>query len=207
MESIIGFHKDILRVLQEASDPNLKIAAVSCIDLIGSKYGKKYPELTADAARVIIKPDILNNDDDQLRTAALLCLASLLDVLHHSFIPLLTGIMPFIFMHFEHSLKAGPARNNLHNASCAFVSAVLEHIPFVLSVSDIQTLLQLMQISATLKHSIETIDSRKQIYSLLIHKVDEIVLFTSIQYSAKGAILSGYTVSLSHLDIVVANAC
>ena len=185
----------VLEVVNHSSDLDVSIAAVTCIDHIGTKFGRKHPENLVIATRTVARLPILNNDDDRLKIVSLLCLASLADVLREEFIPLSTQVLPIAISHLERSTNSESSSVELHDAAIAMLGAVLEHIPYILSIFDLNKILRQIQVSACSKLSRSAKESRRLIYRLMIENVEDGPLFASIENSSKGAIMAGYTVS------------
>ena len=193
-KNVFKFLDQVLDLSNSSSDLTLRIAAVSCIDRIGSKLGRKDPNHLTIAASTIAKLPILNNADDRLKIVSLLCLASLVDVLREAFIPLSTQVLPIAISHFESSIKKETNSTELHDAAIALLSAILEHIPFILSIFDLNKVLHLIQVSASSVLSKRAGENRRLIYRLIVQNVDDGPCFTVIENSTRGATMAGYAV-------------
>ena len=193
---IHDFLNRVLDVLDDSSDLDLSVAAVTCIDSIGAKFGRKDPGSLITATRMIAKPPIFDNEEDRLKIVTLLCLASLIDVLKEKFIPLSTQILPLSISHLGRSIEAGIDSIELHDAAISLLSAVLEHIPYILSIFDLNKILHLIQVSANSALNRSAAESRKLIYHLIVQNVDDGPCFKVIENLSKGAIVTGYVVSL-----------
>lgn len=195
-KTIFSFLQQVLEILDTSSDSCLQTAAVICIDRIATKFGRKDPDKLFIAARIIAGSTTLRSEDDRLKTTSLLCLASLVDILQEKFIPLLTPLLPFVFAHLEYCLKEESSNSEMHDAAIELLSVILEHIPFILSESDLVTILRLLQASANSRIGKTVEGLRKEMYRQFVGTVDPGNVFEAIERSSREAIAAGFVVSL-----------
>ncbi len=79
---------------------------------------------------------------------ALLCLASLVDVLQDGIVPVLPVAIPKALGYMEQSLQGETPNTALHNAVCAFMTALAQHIPYMISGAYLDHLLAVANASA-----------------------------------------------------------
>ena len=130
-------------ILRDAPDVLLKQAALNCVDQISENFGKKDRTAIAKAAEVVSSEQCLGHADDRLCTLALLCLASMVEVLEQTIIPILPGALPRACEHLRKSLQKNIENEELHNAVYSFLSALLVHVPWIISGGYLDSILKL----------------------------------------------------------------
>ena len=194
--TVFIFLQQVLEILDNSADLDLRVAAVICIDCIATKFGRKNPDKLFTATRIVAGSAALNSEDDRLKTTSLLCLASLVDILQEKFIPLLTPVLPVAFAHLEYCMRDESSNSEIHDAALELLFVILEYIPFILSESDLITILRLLQLSANSKIGKTVEGLRKEMYRHCVLAVGTGPFFAAVENSSRGAIMAGYVVSL-----------
>ncbi|CAP68527.1 uncharacterized protein PODANS_7_1690 [Podospora anserina S mat+] len=201
-EALLAFLPQLTAVIRESDDMNYKHTAVTCVDKISEKYGKKDLDAVAAAAQTIAGDHCLGQSSQALRLMALLCLASLVDVLQDGIVPVLPVAIPKTLGYLEESLSGDKPNNELHNASYAFVAALAQHIPYMISGASLDRLLACSNASAVADLDAESARNRSHCLQLLAKLVDPKVLYTALNNNWATAAKSGFAAITEFLDIL-----
>lgn len=203
---MLRFLPTLNALLRDSSDVLLKVAALDCIDQISVKYGKKDRLAIAGSAEVISSAQCLGNADRRLCALALLCLASMVEVLGEGIIPLLPEVLPRAFEHLHNAIEEAAENERLHNAVYSFVSALLMQVPWIITGGFLDSILKLSHASASADMGETCNSSREETLQLLAKRTNAKDLFVSLernwssavseepQVCAKGFILRGNAV-------------
>lgn len=199
--ALLAFLPQLTAVIRDSDDMHYKHTAVNCVDKISEKYGKKDLEAVAAAASTIAGKHCLGQADRRLRIMALLCLASLVDVLQDGIVPVLPIAIPQTLDYLSLSLDGADSDVELHNACYALMTALAQHLPYMISGSYLDQLLAISNKSAESPLDDEDHDNRKQCLHFLAKQLDAKVLFTALQKNWTSAMEAGYAVSV-HLSLI-----
>ena len=139
---------DLARIATETEDVRLQRAAVVCTDLIVEKYGKKDISAVSSTAAKIVSPRCLGVVDNSVRVAALLCLATMMEVLGEAMIPIIPQAMQGALDHLKASLDEEVEDQRLHNACYAFMTSLLLYVPWMMPGTSLDRLLKVSYESA-----------------------------------------------------------
>ncbi|KAK3942957.1 hypothetical protein QBC46DRAFT_378564 [Diplogelasinospora grovesii] len=180
--ALLAFLPQLTAVIRESDDINYKHTAVTCVDKIAEKYGKKDLEAVAAAATTIASDHCLGQPHKSLRVMALLCLASLVDVLQDGIVPVLPLAIPKALGYLEESLGGGVAipDTELHNAAYALMTSLAQHIPYMISGAYLDRLLSVSTASAYAGLDEEANSSRSQCLQFLAKLVHPKSLFVAL---------------------------
>ncbi|OAA53811.1 ssu processome component [Niveomyces insectorum RCEF 264] len=145
--ALLAFLPQLTAVIRDSSDLAYKHTAVTCVDKIAEKYGKRDLEAVTAAAAAIAGDACLGQPDARLRVMALLCLASLVDVLEDAIVPILPVAVPRALAYLHASITGSGSSSSssndnkdgdspdvaLHNAAFSFMLALAQHLPFMLT--------------------------------------------------------------------------
>ncbi|RVX72710.1 hypothetical protein B0A52_04108 [Exophiala mesophila] len=151
----------------------LRHASISCIDRIVEVYGRKSPEAVLAASTILVEGEHgLSSKDPRTQLMSLLCLASMMEALKESAIPLVPTSMAKSIAILEYTLQDKGRGVDLHNAVFALLSALIAHVPFMLSDDNVVDMLKM-----TYKSSVKILDgssqeARKDALTLLAHKLE-----------------------------------
>jgi U3 small nucleolar RNA-associated protein 10 len=193
-EALLAFLPQLTAVIRESDDMNYKHTAVTCVDKISEKYGKKDLDAVAAAATTIAGDDCLGQASPSLRVMALLCLASLVDVLQDGIVPVLPVAIPKALAYLEDSLLWEERNAELHNAAYAFMAALAQHIPYMITGSYLDRLLACSNKSAAAPLDEESNSNRSHCLQFLAKLVDPKVLYNALNQNWASAADSGYSV-------------
>ncbi|EMR61509.1 putative u3 small nucleolar rna-associated protein 10 protein [Eutypa lata UCREL1] len=198
--ALLAFLPQLTAIIRVSDDTLYKHIAVSCVDRIAEKYGKKDPEAVTAAAATIAGNQCLGQDDDRLRVMALLCLASLVDVLQDGVVPVLPSAIPKTLAYITESLRASNPHGELHNAGYAFMTALAQYLPYILSGSYLQQLLTVSSMSAKANLNTEANNARLQCLNFLAKQIDAKVMFSALEQNWSTASSSGFSATREYLD-------
>ena len=175
--AMLGFLPQLTAIIRESQDVLYKHTAVSCVDKISEKYGKKDLETVAAAAETIASNDCLGQSDNRLRVMALLCLSSLVEILREGIVAVLPVAIPKTLEYMEASARDDPEAQRLHNAAYTFISSLIHHLPYMISGGYMEKLLSISNASAEADLDDDTDDSRVQCLQLAARQIDAKTLF------------------------------
>ncbi|KIH92973.1 U3 small nucleolar RNA-associated protein 10 [Sporothrix brasiliensis 5110] len=141
--ALLAFLPQLTAVIRDSSDIAYKHTAITCVDKIAEKYGSRDLEAVTAAAAAIAGDACLGQADPRLRVMALLCLASLVDVLHDAIVPILPTAIPRALSYLKESLEGratDPENIALHNAAYALMMALAQHLPFMITSANLDKL-------------------------------------------------------------------
>lgn len=198
-DSMLAFLPTLTAAVKDMPSIALKHGAILCIDQINEKYGKKEAGAVLSAAEVIASESALGSTDESLRIISLLCLASMVDTLRDDIVPLTPRILERAFSFLDATVSdsvASAHAQGLHDAVYAFVNAVLEHLPWMLSADMLDRLLRLTYRSAaseTTGH--RGAETRSQFADLICKQVDAQAMLTALDKTFEAAMEDGHVVS------------
>lgn len=193
--ALLAFLPQLTAVIRDSEDMHYKHTAVTCVDKISEKYGKKDLEAVAAAASTIAGKHCLGQADRRLRIMALLCLASLVDVLQDGIIPILPVAIPQTLDYLTESLVGADCDVELHDACYSLMTALAQHLPYVISGSYLDQLLAISNKSAESPLDEEDHENRTQCLLFLAKQLDAKVVFSALQKNWTSAMKTGYSVS------------
>ncbi|KAK0646693.1 hypothetical protein B0T16DRAFT_330328 [Cercophora newfieldiana] len=200
--ALLAFLPQLTAVIRESNDMNYKHTAVTCVDKIAEKYGKKDLEAVAAAASTIAGDHCLGQESESLRIMALLCLASLVDVLQDGIVPVLPVAIPKALGYMAQSLQGETPNAPLHNAACAFMTALAQHIPYMISGAYLDQLLTCANASAAANLDAESHDNLFQCLEFLAKLVEPKTLFVALERNWAKAYQSGVPALAQHLRVL-----
>lgn len=192
-QALLAFLPQLTAAIRESSDIQYKHTAVTCVDKIAEKYGKKDIEAVVGAAATIAGEHCLGQAERRLRVMALLCLTSLVDVLQDAIVPVLPVAMPQAVAYLGESLRSEPRDQELHSACYGFMSSLAEHLPYMVSTWT-DRVLEISNQSAEAGLDDETSESRTGCLGFLARRLDARDMFTSLEKNWEKAMAAGLSV-------------
>ncbi|KAK2757595.1 snoRNA-binding rRNA-processing protein utp10 [Arachnomyces sp. PD_36] len=199
---ILDFMSTLTKIIEDSSDILLKHAAVACIDRISEKYGKKDLSKVVAAAKVISGRKCLGQFDDRIRVMGLLCLASMTEVLGQQVTQVLVPILAQSCRLLEKSLEDGKENLRLHDAAFSLISALFEHVPFMILDDDLEKILELSFKSTCLAMPDESNMGRREVLRLMAKGVDAKQSFGAVQRKWSSAVAEGPDACQEALEVV-----
>lgn len=194
--AMLGFLPQLTAIIRESKDVLYKHIAVACVDKIAEKYGKKDVEAVAAAAETIASVHCLGQTDARLRIMALLCLASLVEILREGIVSVLPTAIPTCLQYMEDSINDSVEAQRLHNAGFAFISALTQHLPYMISGGYLDKLLAISNASAEAVLDNDSDETREQCLQLAAKQIDAKSMFGALEKNWEIAVGLGFLVSL-----------
>ncbi|KFY63949.1 hypothetical protein V496_03551 [Pseudogymnoascus sp. VKM F-4515 (FW-2607)] len=201
-QAMLAFLPQLTAIIRESGDILYKHIAVTCVDKIAEKYGKKDLDAVAVAAETIAGEKCLGQDDERLQVMSLLCLASLVDILREGIVSVLPIAIPAALQYMAKTVEKGGQNDKLHNAGYAFISALVEHLPYMISGSYLDTFLVISNKSAEAELEVEADESRIACLDLAAKQIEAKNMFTALQKNWPIAAECGTIALREFLDIL-----
>jgi U3 small nucleolar RNA-associated protein 10 len=202
---LVAFLPQLTAAIRESTDIRYKHTAVTCVDKIAEKYGKKDVEAVVAAATIIAGEHCLGQDERRLRVMAVLCLTSLVDVLQDAIVPVLPIALPTAIAYLSESIESETQDVELHAAVYSFFTALAEHLPYMLS-NHLQRILEVSNKSAVADLGDEVNESRTTCLEFLARRMEAKEIFGSLEKNWSSATAAGFLVSFSNLSWVERSA-
>ncbi|KAF4761136.1 hypothetical protein HAV15_006933 [Penicillium sp. str.  len=199
---VLDFLPTLVGIVESSPDILLKHAAVSCIDRITDKYGRKDPSKVIAAARVVASESCLGQSDDRIRYMGILCLASMAEVLGQAMIPALPDTLKRSLELLELSLVSGKENSRLHDAIFTLFSALFVHLPFMISAGHLDKMLLLSFKSANADIEESSDESRQESLRLMARKVDVGATLGAVDRNWQNAVQAGPIAVNELLEVV-----
>ncbi|KAM0562200.1 hypothetical protein ACHAPJ_002645 [Fusarium lateritium] len=198
---LLAFLPQLTAGIRESTDMRYKHTAVTCVDKIAEKYGKKDIEAVVAAATTIAGEHCLGQSEERLRVMALLCLTSLVDVLQDAIVPVLPSAIPQAVKYLDESLKEDARDEELHVASYGFISSLAEHLPYMLSTY-LDRILEVSNKSAEIELDDETKESRVDCLHFLAKQLEAKEIFSALDRNWESARSAGFSAVAEYLDVL-----
>lgn len=199
--AMLGFLPQLTAIIRESKDVLYKHIAVACVDKISEKYGKKDIEAVAAAAETIASVHCLGQSDARLRIMALLCLSSLVEILREGIVSVLPVAIPTSLKYMEASINNSEDAQKLHNAGFAFISSLVQYLPYMVSGGYLENLLDISNSSAEAGLDDEADENRVQCLLLAAKQIDAKSMFGALEKNWERASRLGPLVS--HFSLVL----
>ncbi|KEY65221.1 hypothetical protein S7711_09348 [Stachybotrys chartarum IBT 7711] len=198
--ALLAFLPQLTAAIRESTDIRYKHTAVTCVDKIAEKYGKKDIEAVVAAALTIASEHCLGQDEQRLRVMALLCLTSLVDVLRDAIVPVLPLAIPKALAYLNSSLD-NDIDEELHAASYGLLASLADHLPYMLS-SSMDHILEVSHRSAQAELEEDAVESRVSCLEVLARRLDAKDIFSSLEKGWRNATTAGFSAMAEHLDVL-----
>ncbi|CAK7235618.1 snoRNA-binding rRNA-processing protein utp10 [Sporothrix curviconia] len=209
--ALLAFLPQLTAVIRDSSDIAYKHTAVTCVDKIAEKYGSRDLEAVTAAAAAIAGDACLGQEDPRLRVMALLCLASLVDVLHDAIVPILPTAIPRALNYLQESLEGKATDANkvaLHNAVYALMVAMAQHLPFMMTNANLDRLVVTSFASAEAgledDNDSDANTSRLTCLLLLAKQIDAKVMLDVLGRNWSTAVRTGQSATLEFVRVLTA---
>ncbi|KAG6200927.1 hypothetical protein E4U10_001112 [Claviceps purpurea] len=199
--ALLSFLPQLTAAIRESKDIRYKHTAVTCVDKIAEKYGKKDVEAVVAAGETIAGPHCLGQEDQRLRVMALLCLTSLVDVLQDAVVPILPVAIPQAITYLQGSLDGDEVDEELHSACYGFISSLAEHLPYMLS-THVDKILDISYQSAESGLDEDADESRTSCLEILAKKLDAKDFFASLDRNWDKAMGAGFMAIAEYLSVL-----
>ena len=201
-DAVLHFLPRVASVIETKPSLVMKHAAISCVDKILEKYGRKDVEAVAAAAVVLAGPNGLRNEDERLQVMALLCLTSCAFILGERIIPLLPQALPVALEYLGRSARDESLDEKLHEASLSFLTALLLHVPWMITGPFLDDVLRLSHESAEAGLNDECDEGRMAVLRLVAKQLDAKECFGALERGWEGAAKAGPTAMKEHIELL-----
>ncbi|KAK5054001.1 hypothetical protein LTR84_001963 [Exophiala bonariae] len=168
-----GFLPTLMTIIKTSGNENYRHAAIVCLDRIVDVYGRKNPDSILEVANVLVQGDHgISSNDARTQVMAVLCLASMMEVLKETAIPIIPPSMSKVLDILRTSTGGSSRNTELHSAAFALLSAFVSHVPFMISDEHVVEIIRFSYESARAKLDVSCTESRKETLSLIAHKLD-----------------------------------
>ncbi|KAJ5679855.1 U3 small nucleolar RNA-associated protein 10 [Penicillium macrosclerotiorum] len=200
---VLDFLPTLVSIVESSPDSLLKHAAVACIDRIAEKYGRKDPSKVIPAAKIVASSSCLGESDERIRIMGILCLASMAEVLGQSMIPALPDTLSQSLNLLELSMTPDNENSRLHDAVFSLYSALLVHLPFMMSAGHLDKILLLAFKSTNADLEDGSDDSRRETLRLMAsRKMDLGTTLGAIDRNWQHAVEAGPTAVNEVLEVL-----
>lgn len=199
---VLDFLPTLVGIIASSPDTLLKHAAVSCIDRITDKYGRKDPSKVIAAAQVVASESCIGQSDERIRYMGIVCLASMVEVLGQAMIPALPDTLKRSLELLDLSLASGKENSRLHDAIFALFSALFVHLPFMISAGHLDKVLLLSFKSAYADIEESSDESRQESLRLMARKVDVTATLGAVDRNWQRAVQAGPIAVNEILEVV-----
>ena len=145
--AVLGFMSPLMGLLKSVASTAIAVQAITCAGQIIKRFGKKDTGVVITAAQVVTGDKALKHADRQIQLSAVVNLTIAVRTLKDEFIPLVPAVLPVVFSYLEQALAKDEEQGKLTSLaiSCfAFVQALVEHLPFLVTGDALDTTLQLL---------------------------------------------------------------
>lgn len=185
--ALLEFIPHVTSLIESSENVMLRYSAISCVDQIVERFGKKDTSYVIAAAQIITGTTALRDLDKRLQVVSLHCLVTFIDVLQDEFIPLVPQVLPVALDYLSESIaqeQIGNLRDSLAKASFALINSLVEQVPFLLTGEEyLDRALKLAQATAVSSVSNVCASSRSEFYKLVGRNIDAAELFASFDRS------------------------
>ncbi|KAI1620240.1 hypothetical protein EDD37DRAFT_171066 [Exophiala viscosa] len=168
-------------IIRTTQNEAFRHAAITSLDRIVEVYGRKSPDQIISTSNVLMESNTgLYSEDTRTQIMSLLCLASVVEVLKESAVPLVPPSMSKVLDLLDVSLHSVVRNVVLHNAAFTLISSFITHVPFMVSDENVVAILKLAHKSSRAKLEASCKESRIETLSLLAQKMDLTSITTSL---------------------------
>ena len=190
--------------IQEAQPVETRHAAITCIDQIVERYGKRDRSAVFNAAKVIAGNAALVSKDIGLKIISVLCLASMVGVLEDECIPILPQVLSNTLGYAEEALTltAGEGGRELQSAAFSFAVSVLDHLPWMFSAQYLDRTLVIAAMSVSQRESSKDVPiGAEHFCSLAARKISAEEIFAAVDRTWVDVTILGREATQRHLKM------
>lgn len=187
----ITFLPTLTSIISTTENEVYRHAAIACLDRIVEVYGRKSPDSILEVANVLVQGDRgLSSSDVRTQVMAVLCLASMMEVLKETAIPIIPPSTSKVLAILENTTEQHGRNTELHSAAFALLSAFISHVPFMISDQNVVEILRSSYESARVELHGPCTESRKETLSLIAHKLDINIVTVALLQALQDVITS-----------------
>lgn len=144
----LAFLPRLTSFLEDSEHAPSRQMALSCIDHIVERFGKKDTGIVIRATKAVTGPKCLGAASQELRITSLLCLSTIVEVLQDEFILFVPQTLSEALDNLSSRFDNRNCSKSLHNAAYSFCSALLLYTPWAVTGLDLNLLLTVSHRSA-----------------------------------------------------------
>ncbi len=201
-DAILAFLPQLASLVEEPPDLPLKHTAMACIDRILDQFGKRDITMVATIANTIAGPACLGLGDSSIRVMALLCLATMVEILGDAFIPTIPQALPKATDYIAASVESDAEDGRLHNAAYSFIGNLFLYVPWMIMGPSLNRFLTISYASANADMGESCDQNRVDTLKLLAKQIDPKELFGALDRTWTSAITEGPKAVKEHLLIL-----
>ena len=143
------------------------------------------------ATMAVSGPHCLESADVRTRCSALLCLATMVEVLRDAFVPTVPRALSKALDHLALSVEEGVEDPTLHNAAYTFVTSLLLYLPWMIHGAYLDRLLNVSFESANAEMGDESDQLRLDALRLIANSVDSKECYQALDRTWRTAVAQG----------------
>ena len=192
----LAFLPQLIAVIEETPDIELRHTAISCVDRVAEKFGKKDPSAVLAAVQAISGKNCLGAAESSLQVISLLCLATMVEASGDMFISVVPKTFPAAINHLGASIAEDVEDESLHNAVYSFLGALLVYVPWAITGADLDRFLTISYESANAEIGELCDQSRSEALAMVPKQVELRECFAALVRTWPSAMTRGPLVSV-----------
>jgi U3 small nucleolar RNA-associated protein 10 len=177
--ALLSFVSKATTIIAQSSNESEKYTAISCVDHIATKFGKKDTTKIMSAAEEIASEHALGSSNLRVQIASLLTLSSIIEVLKDEMLPIVPNILEASFTLLQSTLNSVSPNDQLKSACFTLIISTAEHLPFILSADKLDTAIKLTQ--SSVDGPVANADLQQKFYATIARKISAMEIFSAIQ--------------------------
>ncbi|KAL8998226.1 MAG: hypothetical protein Q9188_006146 [Gyalolechia gomerana] len=190
-KACVDFLPRLSSTLEESEHAPSRRTALSCIDHIVERFGKKNIDTVIQATNVVAGDKCFGAGTEELRVTSLLCLSTVVEVLQDEFIPFVPRTLSETLDNLSNKIEEGDCGKRLHNAAYAFFSALLLYTPWAVTGPDLDLLLRVSHGSANANLDEECSVERRATLELVAKQIQPKECFATLHKTWANAMAEG----------------
>lgn len=187
----LAFLPSLVTLAGESKNTSLQQAAVACMDQIVEKYGKRDIAVVTAATSAVSGSHCLESTDVRTRCSALLCLATMVEVLRDAFVPMVPRALSKALDYLALSVEEGVEDSRLHNAAYTLVAGLLLYLPWMIHGAYLDRLLNVSFESANAEMGDDCDQLRLDALRLVANSVDPKECYQALDRTWRTAVAQG----------------
>ncbi|KAL9585181.1 MAG: hypothetical protein Q9212_001674 [Teloschistes hypoglaucus] len=141
-DACLSLLASLISIIQTCENQSAICIAVTCIDRIAERFGKKGSVAVIEAMNTVIGKRCLGATNTETQTTSLLTLSTVVRILGDECVPFILRALPKTLSILENAIDDGNCNQRLHNAAFLFFSAVLAYTPWAMAGPNLDLLLK-----------------------------------------------------------------
>ncbi|KAL8642467.1 MAG: hypothetical protein Q9228_000855 [Teloschistes exilis] len=132
-DACLSLLASLISIIHNCENESAICIAVTCIDRIAERFGKKDSVAVIEAMKTVIGRRCLGATNTETQITSLLTLSTVLQTLGDECVPFIPQALPKTLGILENAIDDGDCNQRLHNAAFLFFSAVLTYTPWAMA--------------------------------------------------------------------------